>query len=77
MNIIIGLIGIAVGILIIKYRERLQYMTGPVPSAERYLGAGGTFALYLLIGCAVVILSILFMTGILQDTVKSVSGPFF
>lgn len=74
---ILGLIGIAAGLLIIKFREKLQTWTGNISFAEKYLGPGGTFTLLLLIGAVTVILSILYMTGILQDFVKSAAGPYF
>jgi hypothetical protein len=74
---ILGLIGIVAGLLIIKYREKLQTWTGNISFAEKYIGPGGTFTLLLLIGSATVILSILFMTGILQDFVKEAAGPYF
>lgn len=76
-SFILGLIGIVAGLLIIKYREKLQTWTGNISFAERYLGPGGTFTLLLLIGAATVILSILYMTGILQDFIKSAAEPFF
>jgi hypothetical protein len=77
MNIILGIIGITAGLLAIKYRERIQYVTGDVAFAEKYLGTGGTFTLYLLVGSATVILSILFMTGVLQGFISSAASPLF
>lgn len=77
MRFLIGLIGIVCGLLIIKYREKIQRVSGPIAFAEKYLGPGGTFSMYLLTGCGTVILSILYAFGIIQSIIEKAASPFF
>jgi hypothetical protein len=76
-RIIIGVIGIALGLLFIKFREQIHRVTGDVGFAEKYLGQGGTFTFFLLLGSATVILAILYMTGVLQSILPEMFGPYF
>ena len=76
-RIIIGIIGVAIGLLMIRFREKLQRFTGAIGFAERIFGNGGTFTFLLLLGSAVVILSILYMTGVLQNLLPNRLGPYF
>ncbi len=77
MNIITGIIGICLGLAVIKYRERLQYIIGDVAFAEKYFGQGGTFTLILLVGSLTVVISVLHMTGVLGESLSSILSPFF
>ena len=65
MRFVYSIIGIIFGLVFIKYRESIYRFTGKNAWAEKYLGQGGTINLYVLFGGAVVILSILYMTGTL------------
>lgn len=73
----IGIICAAIGMLVIKFRKKIADVSGPVGFAERIFGGGGTYTLYLLVGCIAVILSILYATGVLQDTIDSKLTPLF
>ena len=76
-SLILGLIGIVLGLLWVKYRKYVQSWTGGIAFAEKYFGPGGTYTLFLLLGSALVILSILFMFGLPQEFIKKVAGPYF
>jgi hypothetical protein len=65
------------GLALIYYRERVQRFTGNIAFAEKYLGTGGTFRLYLLLGIGATIFSILYITGTLDSALQSTLGRFF
>ncbi|MFA5792835.1 MAG: hypothetical protein WC897_03115 [Candidatus Gracilibacteria bacterium] len=67
MQIIQGLLGMAVGFLILLFRARIKDFTGDIGFAERYLGPGGTWTLFIIIGVATFILSLMWATGTLQS----------
>jgi hypothetical protein len=67
MQYIIGLLGIACGLLLIKYRAKIREFTGLIGFAEKYLGSGGTYTFYLLLGALMIFLSVLYATGQLQS----------
>lgn len=77
MQYIIGLIGIVTGLAIIKYRYRIREFTGVIGFAEQYLGSGGTYSFYILLGIATIFGSVLYATGQLQTMLASFLGPFF
>ena len=65
MRIFSGIIGVIIGILLIKYSVFLTDNLGTVDWAEQHLRSGlaGTYSLYRLIGVAFIILSLLYMFG--------------
>jgi hypothetical protein len=67
MQYLIGLLGIITGLLLIKYRAKVREFTGLIGFAEKYLGSGGTYTFYLLLGAALIFLSVLYATGQLQS----------
>jgi len=67
----------AMGFAFIKYREALYRFTGPNAWAERWLGSGGTFNLYILIGSGMVIGAILYLFGVLDSLTQAVFGRLF
>lgn len=72
-----ALIGFPASFLIIIYRQKIKEFTGSVGFAEKYLGMGGTYTLYLLIGVGVFIVTLLYVTGTLQSFLRTVFGPLF
>ena len=76
-RIFVGLIGIPLGFAIIIYRYHLKQFTGDIAFAEQYLGTGGTYNLFILIGLAISILSLMYAFGTLQDFVSGTFGVFF
>ena len=65
------------GLMIIKYRETFYNFTGPNAWAEKWLGSGGTYNLYVLIGTFLAIGSILYFFGVLGGLTNAVFGRFF
>lgn len=63
VQILVGLIGIPLGILILVYKERIVFTFGKMDWAEQRLGAGGTYNIWVLIGLGVIIGSFLYMIG--------------
>lgn len=77
MQIIGGLIGVILSILLIIYRERVQRIFGAIGWAERHFGPGGTFTALLLIGVLGFIVSLMIMTGTLDLILGGFIGTFF
>jgi hypothetical protein len=76
-KVLVFIFGVALGVLLIIYREKLQQITGDIDFAERYLGSGGTFTLYILVGLGAIILSVMYAFGTLQLIAGSSLGMFF
>ena len=77
MRYFIGIVGMALGLLLVVYRERIKQQVGSVSFAERWFGPGGTYTFLLLSGLLLSVGSILYMTGTLQSLVTSILGPLF
>ena len=58
-------VGIPVGFWLVRYRARIVDSIGKMSWAERYLGDGGTYNVWILIGTAVVAGSILYFFDLL------------
>ena len=65
-RILIGLLGVPLGIVIMIYRYQLKQFTGDIAFAEEYLGSGGTYTFFVLIGLGFSILSVMYALGTLQ-----------
>lgn len=76
-RILIGLFGIPLGVVIMIYRYQLKQFTGDIAFAEQYLGSGGTYNLFIIIGLAISILSLMYAFGTLQDFITGSFGRFF
>jgi hypothetical protein len=74
MRFVWSIIGIIIGVLIMKYTYSLVQTFGRIPWAESHLsgGLGGTYLLYKLIGLAVIFLSMLYVFG----GPGAIVGPF-
>jgi len=78
LRIIIGLIGIAAGMILIMKSEWFLANFGRIDWAEIHLGTeGGTRIFYKLIGLAVILISILIMTGLIEGLLLAIFGPLF
>lgn len=83
MQFLIGLILIAVGFVMVWKTTWFLDIFGRVPWAERNLtssfgsGMGGSWMWYKLLGVGTIIVALLYMTGILQNILVRVLGPFF
>ena len=71
---ILAFIGIAAGFYMIAKTDNVGRFTGDIPFAEKYLGSGGTFSFIKLIGLALIILSIMYLTGGLDIFLKGTVG---
>ncbi len=78
MHIFSGLIGVAVGFVLIKYSVPLTDMFGKVEWAERNLrgGLAGTYSLYKIVGVIFIILSLLYMFGLIGIVLGPLSNVF-
>ena len=77
MQIIGGLIGAILCILLIIYRVRVKHFIGEIGWAEQYLGPGGTFTALLLMGIFGFFLSLMVMTGTLDFILGGFFNKFF
>ena len=62
-RIILFIIGVVGGACIIKYREKIARLFGKSDLAEKYLGSGGTYNMWILIGVVTMILGLLVLMG--------------
>ena len=65
MHIFGGIIGVIVGVLVVRYSIWITENLGRIQWAEDHLhgGLAGTYSLYRIIGVVVIILSLLYMFG--------------
>lgn len=78
MRIFLGLLGIGAGILMSLKSEWFLYNVGRIPSIEKYLGSfGGSRLFYQIMGVIVVIISTLYMTGVLGSVITALLGGLF
>lgn len=76
-RILVGVIGIPLGFLILKYRPIIKDWMGNIAWAERFFGQGGTWTALTLTGLGISILSFLFMIGQFQVFFIRFFGRFF
>lgn len=69
-----GLFAMALGFGILVFRGRIKDMTGSIGFAERYLGPGGTWTFFILLGIALFIGGLMWATGTLQDFLLKTFG---
>ncbi|QQR55166.1 hypothetical protein IPG41_01185 [Candidatus Peregrinibacteria bacterium] len=67
MQYLQGFIGMLIGLLILIYRPKIKDFTGDIAFAERYLGSGGTWTFFIILGVGIFILSLLWATGTFQS----------
>lgn len=77
MNIVGGLIGVILSVLLVIYRVPIKHFIGEIGWAERVFGPGGTFTALLLIGIAGFFVSLMIMTGTLNVLVGGAALKFF
>jgi len=81
-QIVFGLIGIPLGVLImVRTNYIVDQITGSIGFAERYLGSGGTYTFFRIIGFIITLVSLFVMFGFagtiytsIIDGLKGVSG---
>ena len=62
-RLVICLILFVVGIVLVYYRERMARMIGKNDLAEKYLGSGGTYNMWILIGILSMIIGVSVLLG--------------
>ena len=76
-RIFVLVVGVPLGFIMMVYRYQLKQFTRNVAWAEQYLGAGGTYNLFILIGLAVSVVSLMYALGTIQDFFHGTFGVFF
>ena len=76
-RIFAAIIGIPLGFVIMIFRYHIKQFTGPIAWAEQYMGSGGTYNLYIVVGLLISIVSLMYALGSIQDVVGATLGPFF
>ncbi|PIS05158.1 MAG: hypothetical protein COT81_02660 [Candidatus Buchananbacteria bacterium CG10_big_fil_rev_8_21_14_0_10_42_9] len=78
MRFIFGFIGIAVGFLLVWKADWILNNFGHIEWAEEHLSTeGGTRLFWKLLGLLIIILSMLYMFGILQGIILSIFSSMF
>jgi hypothetical protein len=77
MQIVFGIMGMILSILILIYRVQIRGFMGTIGWAERYFGPGGTYTALLLAGVLGFFASLIIMTGTLDWLVGGFAGTFF
>lgn len=76
-RIIAGIIGIALGFVILWKSYPIKNLLGQSAWAERNIGSGGTISLIRIVGVLVMALSLMYMTGLLQRILSATVGGIF
>lgn len=77
MRYILGILGFIAGLLLVIYREPAKRFIGDIAWFESKFGPGGTYTGLMIIGLATSILSVLFITGTMQEMLQKLLGPIF
>jgi hypothetical protein len=77
MNIVLGIIGMILSILVLIYRVPIREFMGTIGWAEHYFGPGGTYTALLIVGVGGFFASLIIMTGTLDWLVGGFAGTFF
>ncbi len=77
MQIVIGLVGAVLSIVLIIYRVPVKHFMGNINWAEEHLGSGGTYTLLILIGIFGFFFSLMYMTGSLNFIFGGFAERFF
>lgn len=56
-----------IGLLILIFRPKIKDFTGDIGFAEKWLGSGGTWTFFIILGGGIFILSLMWATGSLQS----------
>lgn len=77
MKYFLTLLAIAGGTMMIIKSSWFVQSFGRSEWGERYLGSGGTYTLYKLVGLAIIIIAVLAVTGALGEIVIAIFGRMF
>ncbi|MBI5414904.1 hypothetical protein HZA38_05330 [Candidatus Peregrinibacteria bacterium] len=76
MHIAIGILGIIISFLMIKYRHHIYRFSGPWGIVERYLGMGSTPTFIVLLAVVVFFVSITVFTGYATNLTSGIARFF-
>ena len=74
---VLGFIAMVAGVLLIVFRNRVKSFTGSIGFAEEYLGVGGTWTFYALLGVVLFIFGLMWAAGTFQSFFVEFLGDFF
>ncbi len=78
MNFLFGLMGVALGTLIVLKSEWIIQNFGTYDWADEHLGtSGGSRLFYKLIGIAIILFSLLSMAGLMDNILLGIFGKLF
>lgn len=77
LRIFLSAIGISIGLFFVIKTELVIRAVGYNAWAEDKLGSGGTWTFYKLIGILICFISLLYLTGLLGSTVRSILSLVF
>ena len=78
MNFIFGLLGVALGALIVMKSEWIIQNFGTYGWADEHLGSsGGSRLFYKLVGMAIILFSLLSMAGLMDNILLGIFGRLF
>ena len=72
-----GLVLMVLGFLILVFRPRIKDFVGDIGFAERYLGAGGTWTFFIILGLVFFVGGLMWATGTLQGFIVKNFGTLF
>ena len=76
MSVLVMIVGIALGFLLVWKSEWILEQFGRIDWAEIHLGtSGGTRMFWKLVGLAIILLSLLYYTGCVQDALTFIFVP--
>jgi hypothetical protein len=70
-----GLVLIVVGVAMIKYNRQITNSFFRSQAAEKYMGAGGSYLLWLMIGLVLVVIGIISLFGFGDDIARFILSP--
>ena len=76
-QIMLGLVGIAIGIVMVVFARVLVNNLGSSSTIERYLGGGGTYTAWRIGGILMITIFFLYMTGLLNRMAEAVGRSVF
>ncbi len=77
MKFLIFLILLGIGLLMIIKTEGMVRATGEIGWAQRHLGGAGTYTLYKLVGLAIILIGMMYVTGLFQNLLGGLLGGLF
>ncbi len=66
IKILVFLVAFAIGLAIMKYNEPIVRTFGKSSFAEKYLGMGGTYSMWKLIGLAIILVGFAYLLGLIE-----------